>query len=176
MTRFVTRKKVAAGAAVAALGVGGMIAYAAWTSSGSGSGTVSARSASALVVADGSAVNTLYPTGKADLKVTLTNNNAYNVNVTSIVLGALASGSPTAAAISVDGGHSSCNVAEVTYTAPTITGLVVGANSTTTVTLTQALSMSNNANDNCQGATFTVPVIANALSSAATPAPTAVSY
>src|SRR5437867_8484127 len=107
MTRFITRKTVAAAAAATALGVGGVIAYAAWTSSGSGTGSVLARNASALVVADGLASNTLYPNGKADLIVRLTNNNAYNVNVSAITLGALASGSPTA--ISADGSHSSCN-------------------------------------------------------------------
>lgn len=170
MTRFITRRKVAAATAATALGVGGVIAYAAWTSSGSGIGTVSARSASALVVADAHSAATLYPTGAADLLVTLTNNNAYAVSVSAITLGALASGSPTAAAITVDGSHSACNVATVTYTAPTITPdsiVVAGNGGTYTVTLHNAVAMSNLANDNCQNATFTVPVIATAASSGA---------
>jgi hypothetical protein len=168
MTGFITRKKIAAATAATAIGVGGVIAYAAWTSSGAGVGTVSARSASALVVADATTATTLYPTGKADLVVTLTNSNAYKVSVSAITLGALASGSPTAAAISADGSHSTCNVASVTYTAPTIAldSIVVGANGGTyTVTLHNAVAMDNSANDNCQGATFTVPVVATAASS-----------
>ncbi len=170
MTRFITRKKVAAATAASAVAVGGVIAYAAWTSSGAGTGSVAARTASALVVADGHVANTLYPTGTADLVVTLTNNNAYNVSVSAITLGALASGSPTAAAISVDSGHSTCNVSTVTYSAPTITtdSLVVAGNGGTyTVTLHNAVAMANGANDNCQGATFTVPVLATAASSSA---------
>jgi hypothetical protein len=171
MTRFITRRKLAAAAGVTAVGLGGMIAYAAWTTSGSGSGTVSARSASALVVADGHVSNTLYPNGTADLVVTVNNPNAYNVNVTSIVQGALASGSATTAAISDNAGG--CTASTVTYTPPAGgVNFVVGAGATYTVTLHNVISMSNGAEDACQGATFTVPVIANGASTAATPSAT----
>lgn len=165
MTRFITRKKIAAATAATALGVGGVIAYAAWTSSGSGNGTVSARSASALVVADATTATTLYPTGTANLVVTLTNNNAYNVAVTAISQGVLSSGAPTAAAITVDSNHSSCNVSSVTLTAPALSGVVVAGNGGTyTLTLHNAVAMDNTAADACQGATFTVPVVATAAS------------
>jgi len=167
MTRFITRKKIAAATAATALGVGGVIAYAAWTSSGSGSGTISAGNASALVVADAHSASTLYPNGTGDLVVTLTNNNPYNVSVTAIAQGALSSGSATPAAITVDNGHSSCNVSSVTLTAPALSGVVVGKNGGTyTLTLHNAVAMDNSAVDACQGATFTVPVVATAASSA----------
>lgn len=174
MTRFITRKKVAAGAAVAALGLGGMIAYAAWTSSGSGSGTVSARTASQVLVGDGHVANTLYPTGTADLVVTVNNPNDYNVNVTSLAQGALSSGSATAAAVTDDHSGAGCTATTVTYTAPSLgSGVVVGAHQTYTFTLHNAVAMSNAAEDACQGATFTIPVIANAASTASTPSATA---
>jgi hypothetical protein len=173
MTRFITRKKVGAAAAVTALGVGGMVAYAAWTSSGAGSGTIAARSASAVLVGDGAVVNTLYPTGKGDLVVTVQNPNDYAVNVTSLSQGALSSGSATPAAVTDN--HSGCTATTVTYTPPTV-NFVVGPHATYTATLTGAVSMSNAAEDLCQGATFTVPVIAAGSSTASTPSATSGSF
>lgn len=174
MTRFVTRKKFAAAAGVSALALGGLVAYAAWTTSGSGTGTVSARTASALIVGDGHSSTTLYPTGKGDLVVTLQNTNAYNVNVTSIAQGALVAGSASPVAVS-DNTSGACNTASVTFTPPAV-NFVIAANSTTTLTLHNAVSMDASANDGCQGATFTVPVIANGASTGSTPSATAVSF
>jgi len=173
MTRFVTRRKLAAAAATSALAIGGLVAYAAWTTSGSGTGSVAARSASALVVGDGTTSTTLYPNGKADLTVTLQNTNDYNVDVTSIAQGALVSGS--ASPVAVSDNHNGCTAADVTFTPPTV-DFVIGAHTTYTLTLTNAVSMSNSAEDACQGATFTVPVIANGASTASTPSATSGSF
>jgi hypothetical protein len=175
MTGFVTRRKLAAAAGATAIGVSGMIAYAAWTSSGSGGGTVIAGNATAILVADATNSTTLYPDGKGDLVVKLTNNNPYAVEVTSIAQGALSSGSATAAAVSDN--HANCTASTVTFTPPTLSGVVVAGNGGQyTVTLHNALSMSNDAENACQSATFTVPVIANAASTASTPAATSGSF
>jgi len=173
MTRFVTRRKIAAAAGAATLATAGIVAYAAWTTSGSGTGSVAARHAAALIVGDGQTSTTLYPTGKADLVVTLQNTNDYNVEVTSIAQGALVSGSPSP--VSVSDNHNGCTASTVTFTPPTV-DFVIGANTTYTLTLHNSVAMSNSAEDACQGATFTVPVIANGGSTGTTPSATSGSF
>lgn len=156
---FISRKKVVAVAGVTTLAIGGIVAYAAWSATGSGSATVVAGHATDLGVADGSSSTLLYPNGSGDLVAVITNSNPYNVAVTGVSGGT----------ITVDSGNSGCNVGSVTFTAPTLTssGIVVGGNGGTyTITLHNAMAMSNAANDSCQNATFTVPLTFTGASSA----------
>ena len=137
------------------------VAIAAWTTGGSGSGQASAGSASSMTISAGTPSTSLYPTASADVAATISNPNPYKVHVSSIALGA----------ISVDGGHSGCNTASVTVTSPQTnsgSGWDVpaksGVNGTLDVDLANAISMSNAANDSCQGATFTVALTATGAS------------
>jgi hypothetical protein len=149
---FISRKKVVALAGVTTVAVGGVVAYAAWSASGTGSATVSATSAVSLGVADGTSTTLLFPTGSGDLKATVSNTNPYKVAVT----GVTQNGS-----ITVDSGHSTCTVSSVTFSAPDLSssGIVLAATSGSyTITFHNEVSMDNTANDACQGATFTVPL------------------
>jgi len=156
---IISRRKVVALAGVTTLAIGGVVAYAAWTAGGSGNATVSAGHAVDLGVADGSSSTLLYPNGHGDLVAVISNTNPYNVAVTSVSGGT----------ITVDTSHSTCNVGEVSFTAPTLTssGIVLAANTGSyTITFHNAMAMTNDANDHCQNAQFTVPLTFGGASTA----------
>jgi hypothetical protein len=75
-------------------------------------------------------------------------------------------------AVTVDGGHSGCNTASVSVVSPADnsgSGWDVPAksgvvNGSLNVDLANAISMTNAANDSCQGATFTVALTATGAS------------
>src|SRR6476619_7013862 len=138
------------------------VASAAWTTGGSGSGQASAGTAASMSISAGTPSSSLYPTASADVAAVISNPNPYKVHVSSIALGA----------ISVDGGHSGCNTGSVSVTSPqdnSGSGWDVPAksgavNGTLNVDMANAISMSNAANDSCQGATFTVALTATGAS------------
>ncbi len=125
------------------------IAFAAWTATGTGSGYAKATTAQPLTTVDVSATTpaTLYPGATGDVLLRINNPNPYPVVVNDVTgNGAITASNP------------SCNVASVTFTDQTGLSLNVPASSAATFTLSGAVQMSTAANDNCQGATFTIPV------------------
>ena len=144
------KKFVVAGGIVAGMMASG-IAWAAWTASGTGNGYAKATTAEALTTSDASASTTaqLYPGGSGDVKVTINNPNDYAVQVTSITGNG---------AITADAAHSGCTTTGVSFTDATGLTETVAANGSSTVTLTGAASMSNDSDNACQGAVFTIPV------------------
>jgi hypothetical protein len=138
------------------------VALAAWTTGGSGSGQAQAGSATSMTISAGTPSSSLYPTGSADVAATITNPNPYNVHVSSIALGT----------VTVDAGHSSCNLGSVSVTSPQdnsgsgwdVPAKAGAVDGSLDVDLTNAISMSNAANDSCQGATFTVALTATGAS------------
>ena len=130
----------------------GSVAFAAWTTNGSGSGYAKATSAQALTTVDASASTSaqLYPGGTGDLVLKISNPNGYQVTVTAVNNG---SGSITS-----DQG-AACNASTgVTFTNTSGLSLVVPAGTTQTFTLAGKVAMSNASDTTCQGAVFTVPV------------------
>jgi hypothetical protein len=145
---------------IAASAIG--VAIAAWTTGGTGSGQASAGTATAMTISAGTPSTNLYPTASADVAAVFSNPNPYKVHVSSVALGA----------VTVDGGHSACNTASVTvasmddnsgsgWDVPAKSG---GVNGSLNVDLVGAISMTNAANDFCQGATFTVALTATGAS------------
>jgi len=134
------------------------VAFAAWTTNGSGAGYAKATSAQDLSTVDVSASTTaqLYPGGTGDVLIKIHNPNPYPVRVTAI---------DGNGAITADGGHASCVTTGVTYTDQSGT-FDVAANSDQQFTLTGAVSMSNASDNGCQGATFTIPVSLSGASNA----------
>ncbi|MGW6448641.1 hypothetical protein [Lentzea sp. NPDC055074] len=146
------RKRTAVIAAVAVLAVGGGVAYAAWSSTGSGSGSVTSTKEinSNITPVSGEG---LYPGKTVSFVVEIDNPNAYAVQVTSISAG---TSQETA------GG---CAAGTVTSTASAANpGAPIGPNQKATYTL-QA-TMSANAADNCKLQTFTLPLTATLASAA----------
>jgi len=125
------------------------LAFAAWNSTGSGSGSAQATTAKALTTTAASTSAQLFPGAIGDLKITIKNDNGYPVRVTDVT------GSGT---ITSDKG-SACDASTgVTFTDQHIQTLDVPASSSATFTLANAVGMSNASDNACQGATFTVPV------------------
>jgi hypothetical protein len=146
-----TKKRITVGTiAVVVLAAAGL-AYAAWTSSGTGSGYAKAQSAQALTTVDVSASTaaTLYPGATGNVEIRISNPNPYPVQVTSVT-----GNGP----ITADAGHASCTVTGVTFANQTGQTINVPAGGATTTTLTGAASMDNTSSNGCQGATFTIPV------------------
>ena len=127
------------------------LAYAAWTSSGSGSGYAKAGTAQQLTTVDVSAntTATLYPGSNGNVRIKIANPNPYPVRVTDVTGNG---------AITADAGHASCVTTGVTFTNQTGQSIDVAANGDTETTLTNAASMSNASDNGCQGAVFTIPV------------------
>ncbi|SEC90006.1 hypothetical protein SAMN04489727_5514 [Amycolatopsis tolypomycina] len=139
--------------------LGGGIAVAAWTSSGSGAANAKAGTASApttgTVAASAFSNGLLFPGGPAgEAKILVQNPNPYPVKVSTIV----ANGTPTAS-----GGTGTCTTTGVTWTAQS-PNAPVPAGGSATLTLSGAVSMSTAAEDGCQGALFAIPVTVTVVS------------
>jgi hypothetical protein len=144
-SRRVTLASIGVGVAMAA-----SIAFAAWTTGGSGSGYVAAGSTQNLTTLSVAASTTslLYPTGSADVTVKISNPNSYKVLVTNINNG-------TGSIVS---GNATCDASNGVSFTNQPGSWTVPAAGTLTVTLTNAAAMSNASVDACQSQTFTVPV------------------
>ena len=152
MRNLTTKQRVTSGAiALLVLGVVGL-AYAAWTTNGTGSGYAKAGSAQDLSTVDVSASTTatLYPGADGDVLIRIKNPNPYPVEVTDI---------DGNGAITADAGHPTCVTTGVTYTDQSGLTIDVPADGgETQTTLSGAAHMSNSSDNGCQGATFTIPV------------------
>ena len=148
--------------AVVALLAGSAIAYAAWSVSGSGHGTATAASASNLSFATAAPSSALFPNGSSDVATTVTNPNPFPVHIDTI---SADTGQGTSG-FAVDGGHSGCNLASLSFSTQNNggAGWDVPANGSLDIDLTGALAMSSAALDACQGASFTVYLTASAAS------------
>jgi hypothetical protein len=149
--RFFSKRNFIAGTmTVIVLSAVGFV-YAAWTTTGTGSGYAKAGTSQALTTVDVSASTgaTLYPGVSGDVKLQIHNPNAYAVRVTAV------SGNGT---ITADAGHSGCTTTGVTFTNQSGLTIDIAAGGDATPTLTGAVAMSNASLNACQGATFTIPV------------------
>jgi hypothetical protein len=151
MRPLARRSSAVAAATVGLLGLG--VAFAAWTSTGEGSGTVNAAQAQPLTVSVQN-VTGLYPTGSVDVPFTVSNPNPYDVTLNNVTL----------KSVTVDAAHSGCATTVVTGADLPLT-LVATKNGGTTASRNFTVSMSNAATDACQGATFTLTLKASGLSS-----------
>lgn len=146
----INKRIIGVGVTVITLVAVGLV-YAAWTSSGTGSGYAKAGSAQALSTVDVSASTTatLYPGSNGDVLIEIDNPNPYPVRVTDVTGNG---------AITADAGHAGCVTTGVTFSDQTGQTIDVAANDSQQVTLNGAASMSNASDDGCQGAVFTIPV------------------
>lgn len=150
--RNIKRSAVIGGTTLAL--VGGGIAFAAWTSTGNGSGTATAISDAGLTVSADD-VSGLYPTGSVAVTATVKNNNPYKVALDSIVVGDITSDVAGCDATSVSAPDNE---------APGKT-LSAAGEPGDSASFPFAVSMSNDAPDECQGAVFTVRFTATGQSS-----------
>jgi len=140
----------------------GAAAY--WTTTGTGVSAGATATPLLLTVSPGTPVGKLHPGGESDVALTISNPNGYTARIGALYLDT-ASGTN---GYSVDAGHAACGVSSLAFAAQTNNGLgwsvppkVGGINGSLPVNLAGALAMSLTAAQACQGATFTVYVIAS---------------
>jgi hypothetical protein len=126
-------------------------AYAYFTSSGLGAGSVSVGSMQTITVSATMATpgHLLVPGGSGDVTLEVTNPNAFPVTLLSVTSSGM---------ITADAGHSGCTTTGVTFTSQTALSTPIAASSTTAIDLKGAAAMDTTSSDGCQGATFSVPV------------------
>lgn len=156
------RRLIFAAVTVMTLGIVSL-GYAAWTSSGNGSGFARASTAQALSSVTVSAASAgLYPAATSDLTLKVSNPNPYPVTITDVT------GNGT---ITADSSHATCgqdatHPTGVTYTDAHNLSISVPANGTSQVAVANSVHMSNASDNSCQGATFTIPVSLDGASAA----------
>ena len=133
---------------------------AAWVTNGTGPGYARAQTSSNLTLSDASASTTadLYPGATGSVKLKVTNPNPFPVRITSVA--------KQASAITSDKGAACDASTGVTFSDQTGLALDVAAGATVTLTLANAISMSNASDNSCQGALFTIPVNVTGASNA----------
>lgn len=145
-------KRTAAILGITGLVVTAGVAYAAWTSSGSGSGSVTSTTSVDSTISSDNPGDALYPGATKTFTVKIDNPNDYPIVVNSISAGSsLLAGSCAAGTVTSDA-----------LAAPPTT--VIAADATGTYTLTA--HMAADASDACKSQTFSLPLTAT-ISSAA---------
>lgn len=154
------RRRLVETLVVVFLVLAGGMAYAYWSGSGGGSGSSSTGGSAPVTLSPAAAAADLYPGGVTSVALTVTNPNNSPVRIGSLALDT----AQGAGGFDVDGGHRGCAVSALSFTTQT-TGWTVpanagGTNGTLAVTLAGALAMSPSAANACQGANFTVYLVA----------------
>jgi hypothetical protein len=164
MRRLIRRHATAAAAAAASLAFAG-IAAAHWSGTGSGSATGTTQTPLAITLSPAAPASTLYPGGTAAVALTATNPNDFAIRIGALSLDT----TQGAGGFAVDGGHAACDLGALSFTTQTnggsgwtVPAKVGGVNGSLAVTLAGSLAMSPTAANACQGASFTVYLVAGA--------------
>jgi hypothetical protein len=146
---------IAGAAAVAATLLGGGVALATWSATGSGTGSALAYTAQAVTVntvALTSSSASLYPGGPAgNVYFTVTNPNPYAVKITNIAWGTPVSANPSACPSSVISVDPGAPTSGLSLTIPAL-------GTSPSQQVNGVLDLSSSATDACQGNLFNVPV------------------
>lgn len=152
MKKMSKRSAIIAGSAAAVIAVGGA-AFAAWTASGTDNGTATAGTLTAPTVSDVVVDGQLVPGGTANLTLKVTNNHSKVVKISAL-----------AAQEDITSNNAGCTAANhaVSLDAAAVSGVVSGLDNiepgaTVDVSVPNGVKMGDSANE-CQGATFTIPV------------------
>ena len=151
-------------AAAFTLVIGGTgVAYAYWSAGGSGAALGGTGTTVPITLTSGTPTTGLAPGSSSSVVLTATNSNAASVHVTSLTLDTTQGTS----GFSVDAGHSGCALGALSFSTQTnsgsgwdVPGKVGGVNGTLSITLPSSLGMATSAANACQGATFTVYLLA----------------
>jgi hypothetical protein len=150
MMKISSRRLLAVLAATGCLtvGLGSGVAYAYFTSSGTGSGTASVGTMKAVTLVDatGTVTSKLIPGGHGDVTLTIKNTNDFPVTLTRVD----PHGTPSSSA---------CGTTGVTFAPQDSRSDTIAASGDTTVTLANAASMDASSDTACQGANISIPVL-----------------
>lgn len=163
MSGTARRRALLGGILVIAAVAAATAADAAWSGGGSGTGSAGTGTTVAVTLSPGTPSAGLHPGGSADVVLEVTNPNQHPVRIGTL---ALDTGQGTSG-FAVDGDHPGCATSALGFatqsnggagwTVPAKVGAVDGS---LAVTLSGAISMASNAANACQGATFTVYLVA----------------
>jgi hypothetical protein len=154
-------KVILAVCAIAAVAVNAGAAWAYWRITGSGTGAAKAGTVIELTLKGKSDdKKPLYPGGTSNLTVTVTNENDFPIEITTVTA---AAGKAMADEAHREGG---CQTTGVVVSKDVHqVSWIVQRNTIGVFTLTDGIRMTNQSDSTCQGATFTIPVKATAVSS-----------
>ncbi|MGQ0467096.1 MAG: hypothetical protein ACT4QG_17490 [Sporichthyaceae bacterium] len=140
--------------AVALLGSTG-VAQAYWKATGSGNGTATVRNGfeTFTTTATATSATVLYP-GIANAPISIVVNNSANTYALTVTNLAVDPGR----SITADAGHAGCTAPAITV-ASAILSLTVAAGASSAPQTANVLSMGPAAQNACQGATFTIPLV-----------------
>jgi hypothetical protein len=159
----VARRRLVVGCALlvaltAAVAIGG-VAAAYWSGFATGTGSGTTGTPAVVTLSPATPTTALHPEEQADVVLTMSNPNPYVAIVGAIRLDQ----SQGSGGFAVDAGHAGCAVSALSYTRQTNGGAgwrvparVGTTNGTLAVTLHNALAMSPDAANACQGASITV--------------------
>jgi hypothetical protein len=155
-----SKRLLAVGLPLAGIAATG-IAFAAWTSTGSGTGTAKSTTSANSVIAPDVSVADLYPGATSSVTVTISNPNAYAIMVTSIPAGT----SDLADKGTVGDTSDDCAAGAVTSDSRTdATGLVTTTAGVKVIpahlsgTYSLVTHMIASPSDNCKSTTFSLPL------------------
>jgi hypothetical protein len=148
------RRLLVAAVVVAVVVAVGGIAFAYWRGSGSGSRSVTTGTTVALGLGPATPTADLYPGGSTAVALTATNPNSSPIRIGSLALDT----SQGTGGFGVDGGHPACGVASLSFATQNNSGSgwTITAHGSLLITLANALAMTAEAAQTCQGAGFTV--------------------
>lgn len=152
------RRKYALRVAVLGLFLAGASgAHAYFTHPSTGISSAAVATAASVTLAPATPTGGLYPGGSADVALTISNPNAFQVRVGSLVLDT----SRGTGGFAVDAGHPGCSDPELSFPANFGggAGWYVPPTDTLELDLPGAITMGAGADDACQGATFTVYLV-----------------
>jgi hypothetical protein len=160
--RVFRRRRVRALAVLAASLLLAGSAFGFWSAIGNGSAAGGAASPLAVSVSPGAAGGRLYPGGRTDVALQITNPNPFSVRIGSLSLDT----GQGSGGFDVDGTHGGCAVSALAFTTQSNGGAgwsvaprVGSTDGTLAIDLANALAMNTAAAGACQGATFTVYLV-----------------
>jgi hypothetical protein len=163
MNRRILRVGLIVAAAIILVVGGSGVAYAYWSAGGSGAALGGTGTTVPITLSAGTPTGGLVPGSTATVALVATNTNTATVHFSSLTLDT----TQGTGGLSVDASHGGCSVSAISYTAQTnggsgwtVPGKVGSVNGTLSITLPGALAMATSAANACQGATFTVYLLA----------------
>jgi hypothetical protein len=160
MTRPSLKSTLALLLAIAVLAALAAGAFAYWSGSGATTATIVVPDPQDVTFSLGAPTAELYPGHEAGVAIVVHNRNSYFVRVAALQLDVTHVGIPPFA---VDTDHSGCDVSALSFTTQDNGGAgwnipprVASADGLRTLDMSSAIQMAANADDACQGATFTV--------------------
>jgi hypothetical protein len=138
-------------------------ASAYWTGVGTGGAMAVVPDLQGITLSPGTAVAHLFPGDDASVAIVAHNDNPFFVHISSLQLDT-SEGDP----FSVDAGHAGCDTSAISFVGPQDNGgagwdvppRVAAVAGTATINMDDAMLMSIDAANACQGATFTVRLVA----------------